>query len=101
MEITMDFDQLQKLMVDCVELGTMKTLVEMNILKPFLSKREAYKKYGRGTVDRWIREGNLKAVKDGSTSSSIRLDRMKLEVLSKASTRHTYLTLEERRQSKQ
>ncbi|MEJ6980735.1 hypothetical protein WG906_09765 [Pedobacter sp. P351] len=100
MLITMEFNQLKQLMTDCVELGTKSTLIELNILKPFLSKNEAYKKYGRGTVDRWIKEGNLKAIKDGTTSSSIRLDRITLEILSKASTRHTYLTSIERKEVK-
>lgn len=82
--------QLKNIMMDMAEIGYKKALKEMGQLKPFLSKNEASKLFGRKTVERWIREGLIEAHKDGNNTSTIRLDRLELEALAKASNRATY-----------
>lgn len=89
--------QLKNLMIDCVEIGYKKALVEMGEIKSFLTKSEAYKRYGRTTVDRWISERLIIPHKDGSKSAMVRLDRMRLEILAKSSNRHTYKETKERK----
>ena len=66
-------------------------------LKPYISKREAYKLYGRAIVDRWIKEGLIKEIKDGENSSTVRIDRIQIEIIAKSSNRSSFLTTEERR----
>lgn len=95
--ITLETHQLKNLMSDAAELGADKALVESGVLKPFLTQTEAWKIYGRGTVDRWIKEGLIIPQKDGGKNAMVRLDRMTLKALSKTSNRHTYLTVEERK----
>lgn len=88
--------QLQNLLQAASEIAVEKALMQLGMLKPFLSKTEAYNQYGRGTVDRWIQEGLVKVNKDGNNSSKVRIDRIQLEILSKASNRTTYLPTNER-----
>lgn len=88
--------ELKNLIKDAAEVATIKTLIEVGQLPPFLSKREAYKKYGEGVVKRWISEGLIKVQKDGNNTSKCRLDRIELESLSRANNRLTYKTTAER-----
>ena len=81
MSIALEMYQIQNLMADANETGAMRALIETGNLKPFLSKSEADRQYGRGTVDRWIKEGLITPGKDGGASSKIRLDRMQLRYL--------------------
>ena len=37
----------------------------MGVMKPYMSKSEAYKTYGRAKVDWWIKTGILQEQKDG------------------------------------
>ncbi len=85
--------QLRNMLIAAAELGATRALIKVGKIKPFMSKSEAYKLYGRGTVDRWIAEGNLKPCKDGNNTSTVRIDRMRLEELSMASNQTTYLGL--------
>lgn len=88
--------QLQNLIIAGQKYAVKATLVELGLLKPFLTKAQAYKSYGRGTVDRWIGEGLVKIIKDGDSSSSIRINRMEIEGVAMASNRTTYLPTNER-----
>lgn len=96
MQVTLERHDLKMLLADAMEIGAKRALVETGNLKPYLSKNEAYRFYGRGIVDRWIREGLIKQIKDGTESAKVRLSRMDLEILSKASNRRTYLPVDER-----
>lgn len=71
--------ELVNLLSEAVAIGAKKVLVETLQLKPYISKSEAYKKYGRRLVDRWLKEGLIKQIKDGDTNHSIRIDRVELE----------------------
>jgi hypothetical protein len=96
MEITISSHTLRALLADAAELGATAALCKIGSLKPFLSKQEAYKLYGRANVDRWIMEGHVVANKDGDHSAKCRIDRVQIETIAKSSKRHTYLTVNER-----
>ncbi len=82
--------QFQELIANAVNIGYQKALVENGQLKAYLSKADAYRKYGRRQVDRWIREKLVTKVKDGTNSSSIRLDRTELETVAMTSNRMSW-----------
>lgn len=83
-------------LIDAAELGAQKALVEMGQLKPYLKKREAYRMYGESVVNRWIMEGLITPIKDGTRNASVRIDRIQLETVSKACNRASYISTEER-----
>ena len=77
-------------LVDAAELGAQKALECMGLVKPFLKLTEAYRLYGEGHVKRWIREELIIPVKDGDNNSSVRIDRLQIESVAKASNRIAY-----------
>ena len=90
MSITLELFELRNLLADAAELGATRALIHVGQLRPFLSQSEAYKIYGRKLIERWIKEGLIKAEKDGARNSGVRLDRLRLEVLAKSSNRASY-----------
>lgn len=91
-EFTLQAYEIRRIMADSMELGVKKTLVELGLLTPYLTKQQAYKMYGRALVDRWIKEKLVTKVKDGTNTSSIRLSRMELEMVAKTSNRMSWYT---------
>jgi hypothetical protein len=73
--------------------AAVKALCKAGVLKPFVSKREAYDLHGRGKVDFWIKAGLIKLIKDGENTSNLRLDRAKLEAVAQTSNRCEYFDL--------
>lgn len=72
-----------------------KFAIEMGIIKPVLSKTEAYEKFGKANVDRWIKEGLLKPHRDGNHTAKFRINRYDLELLAISSNRTTALQTED------
>lgn len=89
-------NQLIALLKDQAELAATATLIKHGTLKPYLSKSDAYRIYSRTNVDRWLKEGLISPIKDGTTSAKWRLDRLELETVSKVSNRPSYKTVNER-----
>jgi hypothetical protein len=89
-------NQLIALLKDQAELAATAISIRHGTIKPFLSKSEAYRTYSRTNVDRWLKEGLIKPIKDGTTSAKWRLDRLELEAVSKVSNRPSYKTVNER-----
>jgi isopenicillin N synthase-like dioxygenase len=58
--------------------------------KKSFSKSEAYKLYGRSTVDRWLTEGLIQI-------SNKKIDRQKLEAIAAKSNRISYLPVADRK----
>lgn len=81
---------------DAAEMGANAALSQAGLIKPYLSKQEAYKIYGRGLVDRWIKEKLVTPRKDGGASAKWRIDRIEIEAVAKASNRPSYRSVEER-----
>ena len=70
-----------------IRIGTIANLANLGVLKPFLSYTEATDTYGRRTVDRWIKVGLIKKIKDGKENSKVRLSRVQLETLATTANR--------------
>jgi hypothetical protein len=83
-------------LIDAAEVGAKKALVEAGRLTPFLKLKESQKMYGASVVNRWIKEGLITTIKDGSHNASVRIDRIQIETIAKTCNRATYLTTEER-----
>lgn len=96
MNITMSLTDLRALLIEAGEIAENKALAGAGLLRPYLSKQEAYKMHGQSNIDRWIKEGLLKPVRDGSGSAKWRIERIELDAVSKASNRATFLNTEER-----
>jgi hypothetical protein len=61
-----------------------------------ITKSEAYRRYGRTNVDRWLQEGLLNPAMAADEPSPNRIDRKKLEAIAASSNRGTYLPVAER-----
>ena len=83
-------DALRDMIQKGIKMGTEATLQRLGLIKPFMSYTEAINAYGRGTVDRWISEGLIEKVKDGTGSCSTRLDRERLNELAFISNRRSW-----------
>jgi hypothetical protein len=94
--MTMNPAELARILIESVNDGTAKVLAQTGIQKERISKAEAYRLYGRSQVDRWIAEGLLKPCKGQVFISPSGIDRKKLEAISAASNRVTYLPVAER-----
>ena len=69
--------------------GANEVLATERLLPETLSRSEAYRRYGRTCVDRWIAEGLI-------TPQGTTISRTALEAVSAASNRLTYLPVAER-----
>lgn len=98
MEITLQKFELANLLRDASELAVKQYRIERGEEKPFISQSEAYRLFGEGVVKRWVKEGLIKRKKDGNNTSTVRYDRLELEILAKSNNRLTYLDSEERKQ---
>lgn len=74
-----------KVMRSIAKLTATEMLAMTGGLKPYISKAEAYKMYGRGKVDKWIADGHLSISQDEvGTSSKMRINRGEIESLAEA-----------------
>ncbi|WP_214228597.1 hypothetical protein [Pedobacter sp. B4-66] len=87
MVVQIDLYKLEGLLQDAANLGATKALTDAGVLKPYLSKAEAYRIYSRRLIDRWLKENLLIPEKDGDGGAKIRLSRVRLEVLARTSNR--------------
>lgn len=92
MAIKMEEKIFKDMLSDCFEMGFKKGLIVCGQLKPYLSKSEAYKAYGRRKVEAWIRNGLLNEIKDGDNTSTVRIDRIEIEKVASVSNRASYIT---------
>ncbi len=88
--------ELARILLESVTDGTAKVLSENPIQRERISKAEAYRLYGRSQVDRWIAEGLLNSIKGKSSIPKSGIDRQRLEAVSAASNRATYLPVADR-----
>ncbi|WP_316786573.1 hypothetical protein [Pedobacter frigiditerrae] len=92
----MKLKELVILLKNATAMGTTKALAECGQLADQISKAEAYRLYGRGSVDRWISEGLIKPSATIGKNPSKCLDREKVEAVAASSNRKTYLPVAER-----
>lgn len=61
-------DRLQLKQLEAVmDVVVSRFAVECGLLKPYLTITQAYKRYGRGTVDRWAAEGLIEIILNSAT----------------------------------
>lgn len=90
MEVRLNYTELRRLLTESFVAGHNQAKEDLGVIKPFISKAEAYRKYGRSTVDRWIGEGLIQLIKDGPGSSKIRIERSQIEQVAITSNRISY-----------
>lgn len=84
-------------LIDAAEIGAKRALEQAGLIKPYLKLREAQRLYGESIVNRWIKEGLIKTIKDGNRTASVRISRTQIEAVAMASNRSFYMTTEERK----
>jgi hypothetical protein len=78
--LKLEESQLRQMLNSAAELGAKSALIAAGIVKTEISKAEAYRRFSRKSVDKWINKGNLMPIKRGSSS---KLNVMELESLVK------------------
>ena len=66
------------------ELGAIIALIKTGKLKPYITKAEAFRLYGRKNIERWLADGLLTPRKDGDHSAAWRIDRLEAKLIVKA-----------------
>ncbi len=66
------------------ELGALIVLIKTGQIKPYITKAQAFRLYGRKNIERWLDEGLLMPRKDGNHSAGWRIDRLEAELIVKA-----------------
>lgn len=77
-------NQLDQLLQAAAELGANQALASLGKIRPYLNKSEAFRRFGRNKVERWIGQALVTPRKDGGHSAPWRIDRLELESLGKA-----------------
>ena len=72
-------DEMSDIFAKMVERSVNRALMSAGVVKSHISKTEAYKRYGRCAVDRWIKEGWLSQQKDGDANCICRISVAELE----------------------
>jgi hypothetical protein len=90
--------ELQNMLNSAAQLAVKLDRIENGKEKAYISENQARKRYGEGTVTRWIKEGLIKFTQDGTSTSPKRFSVYQLELLAKSSNRSTYLPVKERRE---
>jgi len=75
---------LERFIREAAALGSIITLIRTGMLKPYLKKNEAFRKFGRIRVEQWINSGMITIRKDGNHSAAWRIDRIEIEALASA-----------------
>ena len=96
MEITLSQQTLSAMMHDAAELAVNAAMSKVGLMKPYLTKQEAYKMFGRRLVDRAIQEGLVSPFKDSTASAKWRIDRLEIESVFKANNRPSYRAVKQR-----
>jgi len=78
--------QLRLIAEAAAELGALSAMIQTGKVKPYLNKSEAFKSFGRATVENWIKAGMITVRKDGDHSATWRIGRFEIELLSKSQT---------------
>ena len=73
-------------MLEIATLASLKTRIEDEKISPYVCFREAARKYGAGVVRVWMDQGLITGLQD-SPGGKIRIDRLRLEAVAKASNR--------------
>lgn len=65
--------------------GFVECLDLLGEVKPYMSRNEADKRFGAGTVQKWIDSGLVNPVRDGKNTSKWRINRKEIELVASMS----------------
>lgn len=86
--------QMRQIIATSAQIAAKQALVSAGVDKAQIKRAEAYRRFGKYTVDNWIKSGAIEIIKNGGASM---LDLMELEVLSKVNSMYqTHLKEPER-----
>jgi len=71
--------QLRQMLSTAAEMGAKNALREMGVDKTQISKAEAYRRYSRRRIDRWVKEGKIIPIK---SKGSVLFNSGELEAIS-------------------
>lgn len=71
--------QLRQMLNSAAELGAKNALRDMGVDKTQISKAEAYRRYSRRRIDRWVKEGKIIPIK---SKGSVMFNSGELETIS-------------------
>ena len=71
--------QLRQMLSTAAEMGAKNALRDMGVDKTQISKAEAYRRYSRRRIDRWVREGKIIPIK---SKGSVLFNSAELEAIS-------------------
>jgi len=80
---------LRDLLIEVAKTGAVKALVSVDKLSPYMSKSDAYRMYGRSTVDKWIKMGILRIM--GEENEKQRIDRVEINAIASSSSLANYI----------
>jgi hypothetical protein len=84
MDLQLTTHQLKIIIRGSAEMGAVIALTKAGKLKPYLKKSEAFRKYGRANIERWIDDGLITIRKDGDHSAVWRIDRIEVEAIARS-----------------
>lgn len=90
MEVTMPQNLLASLLADAAEMGANNALAKAGLLKPYMSKADAYRKYGTRTVQRWLKEGRIQLKKSSPGATKLMIERSQIEAVEKSTNKPVY-----------
>lgn len=72
-------DRLMPRIGNLIERKVSQALIAAGVAKSHISKSEAYQRYGRATIDEWIKKGYLSGIREKGGSSRYRISVIELE----------------------
>ena len=92
----MKTEELSGLLIGAVKKGAGELLLKDHFSEDFMTKQDAFKLFGRSTVERWIKEKLLiPLLRDGKVVKKC-IERKKLHAIAAKSNRISYLPVAER-----
>lgn len=77
-------------LIDAAEVGARKALIDVGVISPMMKLTDAYRMYGKHDVDKWIRMGLVRKIKDGDRNHAVRIDRMEIAGVAKVAQREAF-----------
>lgn len=75
---------LRNMLADAAELGAQNALTRAGLIKPWISKADAFRRYGERTVRRWIAEGLVKPCLSTPNAVKKHINLKEIEAINKA-----------------
>jgi len=91
MDLQISTHQLKLIIAEAAEMGAVMALIKTGKVRPYMKKSEAFRKYGRANIEKWIEAGLITVRKDGNHSATWRIDRIEVEAITRSFTLLKYL----------